>query len=86
MTGPDNTLVSVCLLSVLNIGWGFVASIQAPFFPIEAGQKGATAAEFGPIFGIIHLALFCTSPFVGKIIIRYLTRPTVQLCQALSIK
>ena len=71
MPGPDNTFVSVGLLSVLNIGWGFVASIQAPFFPDEAQEKGASAAEFGPIFGIIHLALFCTSPFVGKIIIRY---------------
>ena len=70
MTEPGNTLLSVALLSLLNIGWGFVSSIQAPFFPIEAKQKGATAAEFGPVFGIIHLALFCTSPFVGNVITR----------------
>ena len=59
------------LLSSLNICWGFVASIQAPFLPIEARSKGATASQFGPIFGIIHLALFITSPIVGNLVTKF---------------
>ena len=55
-------------LSLLNICWGLVASIQAPFFPIEAAQKGASATEFGGVFGIIHLAIFITSPLMGKFV------------------
>ena len=55
-------------LSILNICWGLVASIQAPFFPIEASIKGATATQFGGVFGIIHLAIFFTSPIMGKLV------------------
>ena len=58
----------VCALGCLNICWGFVSSIQAPFFPVEAQKKGASASQFGPIFGIIHLALFLISPLVGKLV------------------
>ena len=61
----------VSLLSSLNICWGFVASIQAPFLPIEARTKGATPSQFGPIFGIIHLALFITSPLVGALVSKF---------------
>ena len=43
---------------------------QAPFLPLEARRKGATAAEFGPIFGIIHLALALTSPLVPWLVSR----------------
>ena len=43
---------------------GLCASLQATFYPIEAELKGATAAEFGAVFGIIHLSLF----IFGKIV------------------
>ena len=32
--------------------------LQATFYPIEARRKGATATQFGAVFGIIHLSLF----------------------------
>ena len=57
-------------LGLLNICWGFVGSMQAPFFPIEAEKKGATASQFSPIFGFIHLATVVTSPFMAKVITR----------------
>ena len=61
----------VAILGCLNICWGFVSSIQAPFFPLEAELKGATPSQFGPIFGIIHLALFFTSPLVGRLVDKF---------------
>ena len=61
-------IVIATILACLNICWGFVSSIQAPFFPTEAENKGATPSQFGPIFGIIHLALFFTSPLVGRLV------------------
>ena len=42
----------------LQASVGLCASLQATFYPIEAELKGATAAQFGAVFGIIHLSLF----------------------------
>ena len=64
-------IVIATILACLNICWGFVSSIQAPFFPTEAENKGASPSQFGPIFGIIHLALFFISPFVGKLVNKF---------------
>ena len=43
---------------LLQFSVGLCASLQATFYPIEARKKGATAAQFGAVFGIIHLSLF----------------------------
>jgi len=51
---------------LLQFSVGLCASLQATFYPIEAGLKGATAAQFGAVFGIIHLSLFIFGPLVGK--------------------
>ena len=52
-------------LSLVFTCWGLTDSIQAPFYPIEAASKSATAAQYGPVFGIIHLAIFISSPVFG---------------------
>jgi len=51
---------------LLQCSVGLCASLQATFYPIEADRKGATPAQFGPVFGIIHLSLFIFGPLVGK--------------------
>lgn len=51
---------------MLQFSVGLCASLQATFYPIEAGLKGATATQFGAVFGIIHLSLFIFGPLVGK--------------------
>ena len=45
---------------------GLCASLQATFYPLEAAKKGSTPAQFGAVFGIIHLSLFVFGPLVGK--------------------
>ena len=45
---------------------GLCASLQATFYPLEASKKGASPAQFGAVFGIIHLSLFVFGPLVGK--------------------
>jgi len=52
-------------LSLVFTCWGLTDSIQAPFYPIEAASKGATPAQYGLVFGIIHLAIFISSPVFG---------------------
>lgn len=41
-------------------------SLQAPFFPSEAEKKGATATEYGLVFGVFELVVFLVSPFYGQ--------------------
>ena len=43
-------------------------SIQAPFYPAEAESKGATASEYGLVFGIYELVIFLICPIFGKYI------------------
>jgi len=54
------------LVCAVYLTWGLTDSIQAPFYPIEADNKGANAAEYGAVFGIIHLAMFLAGPLFGK--------------------
>ena len=62
--------LAVISLGLLNLSWGIVGSMQAPFFPIEAEKRGASPSQFSPIFGFIHLATAVTSPFMAKVITR----------------
>ena len=52
-------------LSLVFTCWGLTDSVQAPFYPIEAASKGATPAQYGLVFGIIHLSIFISSPVFG---------------------
>jgi len=56
----------IILVCAVYVTWGLTDSIQAPFYPIEAESKGANPAEYGAVFGIIHLSMFLTGPLFGK--------------------
>ncbi|KAG5682840.1 hypothetical protein PVAND_012162 [Polypedilum vanderplanki] len=45
-------------------------SLQAPFFPQEAEAKGATATEYGLVFGVFELVVCLSSPLYGKFLNR----------------
>jgi len=49
---------------------GMTVSLQAPFYPAEAESKGASAAEYGLVFGIFQLTAFFVSPIIGKFLPR----------------
>lgn len=56
-------------------------SLQAPFYPNEAEKKGATATQYGLVFGIFELTVFLVSPIYG----RYLNRVGPKLVFNLGI-
>ncbi|GFQ98152.1 MFS-type transporter SLC18B1 [Trichonephila clavata] len=60
--------VTLITLAFGNFCVGSCVSLQAPFFPAEAERKGATATEYGFIFGIFQLTIFVTAPLMGKIV------------------
>ena len=68
----DRRLILITsLIIALNIIWGALVSLQAPFFPIEAKKKGVSPSKFDPVFGVVHLAQIVTTPFVGKLVRRF---------------
>ena len=61
---------TVAPFMVLQAAVGLCASLQATFYPIEAELKGATASQFGAVFGIIHLSLFMFGECQGSELIK----------------
>ena len=53
-------------LAMTHLCNGMCVSLQAPFYPAEAEKKGASATEYGLVFGIFELTVFIVSPFIGK--------------------
>ena len=58
----------LAVLCVTHLCNGMCVSLQAPFYPAEAEKKGASATEYGLVFGIFELTVFIVSPFIGKIL------------------
>ena len=52
-------------LAMTHLCNGMCVSLQAPFYPAEAEKKGASATEYGLVFGIFELTVFIVSPFIG---------------------
>ncbi|CAG7829177.1 unnamed protein product, partial [Allacma fusca] len=59
-------VLTLLVFSLADFFSAIIISLQAPFFPQEAEQKGATATEFGLVFGVFELVVFITSPIYGK--------------------
>ena len=58
--------MALLTLTMTHLFNGMCVSIQAPFYPHEAESKGATATEYGLVFGIFELTVFIVSPIIGK--------------------
>lgn len=43
-------------------------SLQAPFFPREAEEKGATPTQYGLVFGVFELTIIVASPICSKLL------------------
>lgn len=57
--------VLLAVFGLINFISAITFSIQAPFYPAEAEKKGATASEYGFVFGIFEFVIFLASPIYG---------------------
>ena len=64
-------MVTLCVTHLCN---GMCVSLQAPFYPAEAEKKGASATQYGLVFGIFELTVFIVSPIVGKLLPKVMLR------------
>ncbi|MCL4158758.1 UNVERIFIED_CONTAM: hypothetical protein GTU68_050739 [Idotea baltica] len=62
-----STLIAFCVAQFCN---GLCISIQAPFYPKEAEDKGAVPSQYGFVFGVYELVVFIFSPIYGKFLNR----------------
>ncbi len=51
--------------AVAEVCQAICVSLQAPFYPREAERKGATATEYGLVFGVFELVVFLACPLIG---------------------
>ncbi|CAL4108385.1 unnamed protein product, partial [Meganyctiphanes norvegica] len=58
--------VTLVVFSIAQFCNAVCVSLQAPFYPAEAEKKGATATEYGLVFGVFELIVFIISPIYGK--------------------
>ncbi|XP_037082981.1 MFS-type transporter SLC18B1-like [Pollicipes pollicipes] len=58
--------VTLFIFSLADFCSAVCVSLQAPFYPHEAEKKGATATQYGFVFGIFELTVFLVSPLYGK--------------------
>ena len=49
---------TLAAFAVAEICQAVCVSLQAPFYPHEAEMKGATATEYGLVFGVFELVVF----------------------------
>ncbi|KAL7644688.1 UNVERIFIED_CONTAM: hypothetical protein RMT77_004229 [Armadillidium vulgare] len=59
------TITVFCIAQFCN---ALSISLQSPFYPSEAAKKGATASEYGFVFGINELVVFVFSPIYGYLL------------------
>uniref|UniRef100_A0A0A9XGD4 Major facilitator superfamily (MFS) profile domain-containing protein n=1 Tax=Lygus hesperus TaxID=30085 RepID=A0A0A9XGD4_LYGHE len=60
--------VTLCAIGSVHLFSAMCISLQAPFYPKEAESKGATATEYGLVFGIFEFVAMISSPFLGRYI------------------
>lgn len=58
--------LTLIVFSISDFCNAICVSLQAPFYPQEAEKKGATATEYGLVFGIFELVVFIVSPIYGQ--------------------
>ncbi|XP_058803073.1 MFS-type transporter SLC18B1-like [Phymastichus coffea] len=58
--------LTLIVISIADFANAVCVSLQAPFYPQEAEKKGATATEYGLVFGIFELVVFIISPIYGQ--------------------
>lgn len=63
-----NQWMTLIIFGIADFCSAVCVSLQAPFYPAEAERKGATATQYGLVFGIFELTVFIVSPIYGKYI------------------
>jgi len=61
---------AIAVVGFLNFSVNVCAYLQAPFYPAEAAEKGATATEYGIVFGSFQCARLILGPIFGNYIRR----------------
>ena len=58
----------MALLAMYPFIAGFIYSLQAPFYPIEAQSKGVSVTVIGLVYGVYELASIFLSLVVGTLV------------------
>ncbi|KAF2352408.1 Major facilitator superfamily [Trinorchestia longiramus] len=62
----NRQIATLLIIALADFCSAICISLQAPFYPAEAESKGATATEYGLVFGVFELVVFIISPIYGE--------------------
>lgn len=60
--------ILLVFFGLTNLVSSMTTSLQAPFYPQEAEKKGATATEYGLVFGVFEFVIFVAAPIYGQFV------------------
>lgn len=64
----NRQIATLVIIALADFCSAICISLQAPFYPAVAESKGATATQYGLVFGIFELTVFIVSPIYGQYI------------------
>ncbi|KAA0203699.1 hypothetical protein HAZT_HAZT007212 [Hyalella azteca] len=64
----NRQIATLLIIGLVDFCSAICISLQAPFYPAEAEAKGATATQYGFVFGVFELVVFLVSPLYGEFI------------------
>eukprot|EP00096_Caligus_rogercresseyi_P009882 TRINITY_DN3455_c0_g1_i1.p1 TRINITY_DN3455_c0_g1~~TRINITY_DN3455_c0_g1_i1.p1 ORF type:complete len:441 (+),score=64.81 TRINITY_DN3455_c0_g1_i1:89-1411(+) len=64
------------VIGTINFFSAICVSLQSPFYPDKALEKGATSSQYGLVFGVFELTVFIVCPIIGK----YLAQLGIRRC------
>ncbi|CAG7822490.1 unnamed protein product [Allacma fusca] len=79
-----NQLAALLVIGFANVLATTVISMQGPFYPLEAERKGASATEYGLVFGVFELTMFIMCPVFGTLL-GGTVPPKLMLCLGMFI-
>ncbi|XP_040575634.1 MFS-type transporter SLC18B1 [Lepeophtheirus salmonis] len=58
------------IIGTVNFFSAICVSLQSPFYPDKAEEKGATSTQYGLVFGVFELTVFIVCPIIGKFLVK----------------
>ena len=75
LSGSQWLVVLTMIVEVFCLGMSY--SVQAPFYPQVAKNKGCIPSEYGLVFGIMALVKFVLCPIIGANLKRFGMKATI---------
>ncbi|QQP56168.1 Uncharacterized protein FKW44_000748 [Caligus rogercresseyi] len=72
------------VIGTINFFSAICVSLQSPFYPDKALEKGATSSQYGLVFGVFELTVFIVCPIIEDPNLFVIAGIITRICEALG--